>query len=380
LFSFSSPQTIFFGCGQSQKTASLAKDFGNRILLVHGSNAQRAEWLLSSCTELSLTVKSISCKSEPTLPDIETSLAQAREFSPHVILALGGGSVIDFAKSLAALIGCRDKPIFYLEGVGDGRPLDNPPIPIIALPTTAGTGAEVTKNAVISVPEHGVKVSLRDSRMVPKIAIVDPILMQGAPRNVALSAGLDAITQVIEPYLSSKANLMTDALCHAAIPVGLEVIRDLVENDTLGAWESMAWVSTCGGLALANAGLGAVHGFAGVIGGKTNAPHGEICGALLPAVMESHINKADHKTDIYRRITWVLEMMDTHFSQGRKGCGLVELRDWSKKMGIRGMTELGLSNINYSTIAAAAANTSSMRGNPFILSQSELLRILDAAR
>ena len=142
----------------------------------------------------------------------------------------------------------------------------------------------------------------------------------------------------------------------------------------------MAWVSTCGGLALANAGLGAVHGFAGVIGGKINAPHGEICGALLPAVMDSHINKADHKTDIHMRITWIMEMMDTHFSQGRKGCGLVELRDWSKKMGIRGMTELGLSNINYSTIAAAAANTSSMRGNPFILSQSELLSILDAAR
>ena len=204
----------------------------------------------------------VGCENEPSLADIERALVQFNGRRPDVVIALGGGSVIDFGKALAALIPCRGKPLAYLEVVGDGRPLDAPPVPMIALPTTAGTGAEVTKNAVISVPAHGLKVSLRDPRMIPQIAIVDP-------------------GQVIEPYLSSKANPITDALCHAAIATGLRVIRDLVEHDAPDAWDSMAWVSTCGGLALANAGLGAVHGFAGVIGGLTHAPHGEICGVLL---------------------------------------------------------------------------------------------------
>lgn len=150
----------------------------------------------------------------------------------------------------------------------------------------------MTKNAVISVPERGIKVSLRDGRMIPQIAIIDATLMQGAPKTVTLAAALDAVTQVIEPYLSIKANPMTDALCVAAIPKGLKWLRDLVEQDTPEAWDNMAWVSTCGGLALANSGIGAVHGFAGVIGGRTNAPHGEICGALLPAVLKSHLGKA----------------------------------------------------------------------------------------
>ncbi|MFT5065921.1 MAG: alcohol dehydrogenase class IV, partial [Reinekea sp.] len=305
MFSFSSPQTIHFGRGQSQQAATIAKGYGDAALLVHGANAQRAEWLVTLCNDAGLSIKTISCQNEPSLPDIERALAGLQGFRPAVVIGTGGGSVIDLAKALAALIPCTGPAQSYLEVVGDGRRLDAPPIPMIALPTTAGTGAEVTKNAVISVPEHGLKVSLRDPRMIPQIAIVDADLMQGAPQRVTLAAGLDAVTQVIEPYLSIKSNPMTDAICRAAIPVGLRVLRDVVENDSPDAWDAMAWVSTCGGLALANAGLGAIHGFAGVIGGQTNAPHGEICGTLLPAVLESHLQKAEKDTDIHERISWV---------------------------------------------------------------------------
>jgi alcohol dehydrogenase class IV len=380
MFSFISPQSIHFGRGQSQQTAALAKSFGEAALLVHGASARRAEWLIKSCQNAGLTTKTISCQSEPSLPDIELALAQLEGFHPNVVIALGGGSVIDFAKALAALMRCSGRPLDYLEIVGGGKPIDHPPIPMIALPTTAGTGSEVTKNAVITVPEHSIKVSLRDPRMVPDIAIIDAALMQGAPQRVALTAGLDAVVQVIEPYLSVKANPMTDAICHAAIPIGLKVLRDLVENDAPEAWDSMAWVSTCGGLALANSGLGAVHGFAGVIGGKSNAPHGEICGALLPAVLESHLRKAEGQTETHKRLQWILDLMDTHFAQSEGGMGVSGLRRWSTKMGLRGLEDMGLSVSDFSEVVTAASKASSMKGNPFSLSVMELLQILQAAK
>ncbi|MFT6945546.1 MAG: alcohol dehydrogenase class IV [Yoonia sp.] len=379
MFSFSSPQSIHFGRGQSQQTAAIAKGFGNTALLVHGANAQRAEWLVTSCNDAGLSIKTISCQNEPSLPDIERALAGLQGFRPAVVIGLGGGSVIDLAKALAALIPCNGHALSYLEVVGDGRPLDQSPIPMIALPTTAGTGAEVTKNAVISAPDHGLKVSLRDPRMIPQIAIVDADLMQGAPQLVTLTAGLDAVTQVIEPYLSIKSNPMTDAICRAAIPVGLSVLRDVVENDSPIAWDSMAWVSTCGGLALANAGLGAVHGFAGVIGGKTNAPHGEICGTLLPAVLESHLRKSQKNTDIHERLSWVLGHIDASFAKGRQGCGIAELRQWSARLGLRSLNGAGLFSEDYDEVAHAAATASSMKGNPFPLTHADLIEILWAA-
>lgn len=375
LFSFSSPQAIHFGRGQSAQTAAIAATFGSAVLLIHGAQASRAQWLIAQCQTAGLTVQTLACPHEPSLPDVEQALGRLGSFRPDVVIGLGGGSVMDFAKALSALLPCKGPPLAYLEVVGDGRALDHAPIPMMALPTTAGTGAEVTKNAVISVPTHGIKVSLRDTRMVPAVAIVDPALMQGAPRRVALSAGLDAVTQVIEPYLSIKANIMTDALCLKAIPEGLRVLRTLVEDDATEAWDRMAWVSTCGGLALANAGLGAVHGFAGVIGGATQAPHGEICGALLPSVMQSHLQKAQAGTDIHARVCWVNSQIDTYFGAD----GIARLAEWSKAMGLRGLGDMGLLPADFASVAAASAGASSMKGNPFKLSEPELIEILQAA-
>jgi alcohol dehydrogenase class IV len=379
MFSFFSPQAIHFGRGQSAQAPSLARAFGSNVLLVHGANARRADWLVNACPDAGMTVRTLGCQNEPSLPDIQLALAQIKGFNPDVVIALGGGAVIDFGKALAALIPCASPPQEYLEVVGTGRALDHTPLPLIALPTTAGTGAEVTKNAVITVPDHGIKVSLRDPRMIPDIAIVDAGLMQGAPRRVTLAAGLDAITQVIEPYLSIKANPMTDALCVAAIPTGLGAIRDVVENDTPTAWDDMARVSTWGGLALANAGLGAVHGFAGVIGGRTNAPHGEICGTLLPAVLASHMRKADAGTEVHSRLVWVLDQIDRQFGDGTDGTGLAQLKTWSRKMGLRGLADMGVTDADFDDIAQASAGASSMKGNPFALSQSELVGILTDA-
>jgi len=378
VFSFLSPQSIHFGRGQHQQAATIAKGFGHTALLVHGANAARTDWLVQQCHDAGLTLETIACRSEPSLPDIEQALAALGGFCPTVVIALGGGSVMDLAKALAALVPCSGPPRDYLEVVGKGRPLDAAPIPVIALPTTAGTGAEVTKNAVISVPDCGLKVSLRDPRMIPQVAIVDAQLMQGAPQRVTLSAGLDAVTQVIEPYLSCKSNPMTDAICRAAIPVGISVLRDVVEQGTDAAWDAMAWVSACGGLALANAGLGAVHGFAGVIGGKTGAPHGEICGALLPEVLQSHLRKSQKGTDIHERVHWVQGQIDAHFANGATGQGIAALKEWSAAQGLPSLAALGVSAADHDGIASAAASSSSMKGNPFTLSQMELVGILQA--
>ena len=377
MFSFYSPQALHFGRGQAAQTAALAAGFGLRVLIVHGSNAARAAWLVEGCCASGLSVTTESCAAEPSLPALEAALDRLSTDRPDVVVALGGGSVIDFAKALAALIPCAGAPLEYLEGVGGGKPLDTAPLPMIALPTTAGTGAEVTKNAVIAVPEHGVKVSLRDARMIPNIAIVDAALMQGAPRHVTLAAGLDAVTQVIEPYLSVKATPMTDALCQAAIPKGVAALRAVVEQDAAEAWDDMAWVSTCGGLALANAGLGAVHGFAGVIGGQTGAPHGEICGALLPAVLASHVEKAKAGTQVHTRLMWILDLIDTAF-EVETGAGLSALRNWSRDMGLRDLVQMGLDPDDHAQVAQLSAGASSMKGTPFSLTHEDLIAILRA--
>jgi alcohol dehydrogenase class IV len=377
MFSFYSPQALHFGRGQAAQTAALAAGFGLRVLIVHGSNAARAAWLVEGCCASGLSVTTESCAAEPSLPALEAALDRLSTDRPDVVVALGGGSVIDFAKALAALIPCAKAPLEYLEGVGGGKPLDTAPLPMIALPTTAGTGAEVTKNAVIAVPEHGVKVSLRDARMIPNIAIVDAALMQGAPRHVTLAAGLDAVTQVIEPYLSVKATPMTDALCQAAIPKGVAALRAVVEQDAAEAWDDMAWVSTCGGLALANAGLGAVHGFAGVIGGQTGAPHGEICGALLPAVLASHVEKAKAGTQVHTRLMWILDLIDTAF-EVETGAGLSALRNWSRDMGLRDLVQMGLDPDDHAQVAQLSAGASSMKGTPFSLTHEDLIAILRA--
>ena len=377
MFSFYSPQALHFGRGQAAQTAALAAGFGLRVLIVHGSNAARAAWLVEGCCASGLSVTTESCAAEPSLPALEAALDRLSTDRPDVVVALGGGSVIDFAKALAALIPCAGAPLEYLEGGGGGKPGDSAPLPMIALPTTAGTGAEVTKNAVIAVPEHGVKVSLRDARMIPNIAIVDAALMQGAPRHVTLAAGLDAVTQVIEPYLSVKATPMTDALCQAAIPKGVAALRAVVEQDAAEAWDDMAWVSTCGGLALANAGLGAVHGFAGVIGGQTGAPHGEICGALLPAVLASHVEKAKAGTQVHTRLMWILDLIDTAF-EVETGAGLSALRNWSRDMGLRDLVQMGLDPDDHAQVAQLSAGASSMKGTPFSLTHEDLIAILRA--
>ncbi len=371
-FGITAPGRILFGRGEAAKAPALIRAFGSRVLVVHGANAARAAWLRISDAE----VQALPCASEPTLTMLETSLRWTRGLGPQVVVGLGGGAVMDFAKALAALIPASGGPMDHLEVVGKGLPLKADPLPFIAVPTTAGTGAEVTKNAVIGLPDFGRKVSLRDDRMVARLAIVDPALTDYCPKAVTLATGLDAVTQVIEPFVSLKATPYTDALAGPAIGTGLEALMRLMQGEDAEARDRMAWVSLCGGLALANAGLGAVHGLAGVIGGLTGAAHGAICGALLGPVLAANRKAAggEARERLNQVCTMLAEVLGSTAAKAPAA-----LQAWAWAEGLPGLAAQGVAEEQHQGIVAAALEASSMKGNPVVLPERDLRGILEAA-
>ncbi|NHQ75199.1 iron-containing alcohol dehydrogenase [Roseovarius gahaiensis] len=375
-FGFLTAGDIRFGRGAAQDAAGAVLGYGRNVLLVVGGNADRSTWLRTALGQAGAGVTLFSCRSEPDVALIEQGVAAARAAKAQVVVALGGGAVIDAGKAIAALVPATRPLVDHLEVVGQGLPLDHAPLPFVALPTTAGTGAEVTKNAVIGVPTAGRKVSLRDNRMLADLAIIDPALTDDAPCLVTLASGLDAITQVIEPYICRKANPLTDALCRDAIPRGLVALKALMQGETPNARDEMAWVSLCGGLALANAGLGAVHGLAGPIGGLTGAPHGAVCGRLLPFVLQRNAQGATGElaTRLAEIRGWIAQAFECAPDEATQA-----LADWSARSGLPGLAEMGVHSGDYATLAEAALAASSMKGNPVELSQADLIAVLEQA-
>lgn len=376
-FSFRTAQAIRFGRGTAQEATGWAASRAQRVLLVHGADPGRAAWLHEALTTEGIAVAGFSCSKEPDTALIEAGVAAARDHRAQAVLSLGGGAVIDTGKAIAALAPAPRPMTDHLEVVGKGLPLDAAPLPFAALPTTAGTGAEVTRNAVILVPEHRRKVSLRDDRMLPDLALVDPALTDGLPRGVTLASGLDAVTQVIEPFVSARANRMTDALCRDAIPLGISALRRLMEGEDPAARDDLAWVSLCGGMALANAGLGAVHGLAGVIGGMAPAaPHGAVCGALLPHVLT--VNTAHADGDAAARLGAVADWIGAAFGTSADSA-FAALADWSGAQGLPRLQAMGVRHDELAKIAAASGGSSSMKGNPVVLSRADLAGVLEKA-
>ncbi|PPB80511.1 hypothetical protein LV82_01860 [Albidovulum inexpectatum] len=373
-FALAMPRKIRFGRGEARAALPEIAAFGRVALLVHGRDPARVEWAVQGLRALGMTVLPHPCPAEPTLPMLQEAIRAGQE--ADFVIGLGGGAALDLAKAAAALIPGNADPMDHLEVVGRGLPLGIDPLPFVAIPTTSGTGAEATRNAVIGVPDHRRKVSLRDERMIARLAIVDPSLTDGCPPAVTLASGLDAITQVIEPYLCTRANPFTDALCRDAIPMGLKALRRLMDAEDAEARDSMAWVSLSGGLALANAGLGAVHGLAGPIGGLCDAPHGAVCGTLLPHVLRANAERLEPGSPIAARMQdvrrWLSEALGA-----QDGIGALER--WSRESGLPRLGEMGLATTDIPAIAEAAVASSSMKANPVALSTQELIRILHAA-
>lgn len=374
-FDFASAGRIRFGRGVIAEAPEAIAAPGRRVFLVQGASARHGGALIPALSALGVQVVPFTCAKEPDLPLLNAAISEAQAAGVDCVVALGGGAAIDLGKAVAALIPAPGGAMDHLEVVGKGLPLTADPLPFVAIPTTAGTGAEVTKNAVITVPEHARKVSLRDARMLADLALVDPGLTDNTPKAVTLASGLDAVTQVIEPYLSARANPLTDALCRTAIPRGLSALRRLMQGEDPAARDDLAFTSLCGGLALANAGLGAVHGLAGVIGGVApTAPHGAICGALLPHVLKANRAACADRPDLLDRFDEVQDWIDGSLTERR-----CTLADWSAQHGLPGLAAMGVSSESFAAIADAAAASSSMKANPVALPSDVLEKVLHAA-
>lgn len=370
---------IVFGPGCRAEIPVHAARLGSRCLLVTGSRSERLDWLVRALSEVMDSVHSVSIASEPEADDISARAEAARRQGCDVVVAVGGGSVLDAGKALAALL-TNTRDIFdYLEVVGRGLPLEHPPVPMIAVPTTAGTGSEVTANAVLLSSAHGVKVSLRSPGMIPDLAIVDPELSLSLPAAQTASTGLDALTQLMEAYVSHAANPLTDPLCRDGLTRAARSLRRAVTSgDDLEARADMALASLFSGMALANAKLGAVHGFAAPLGAALGAAHGEICAALLPHVMLANIaalragGPAHPALERYAEVARLL----TGDPAATADDGVRFVADLCAELGIRDLEALGLDAAAVPDVADKASRASSMKGNPVGLDQDELVAIL----
>lgn len=382
-FEFATATRIVFGAGKLSEVPALLSELGaQRILFVTGRDPARASALetklRSSVTEL-LTLRAAG---EPTVDWIRDSLVKVREVSPEAVVAFGGGSVIDAAKALAALAANGGDPLDYLEVIGRGQALTKPSLPLIAIPTTAGTGAEVTRNAVLGSTQERVKASLRSPLMLPRVALIDPDLLAGAPPDVLRSSGLDALSQLIEPFLSIRANPISDALAREGITRSARSLRRAVLAEAgANTREDLAVASLFGGLCLANSGLGAVHGFAAPAGGMFHAPHGAVCAALLPHAMEVNLKALAARDTSGRGVARFHELAS--LLSGEPAADGGEAVAWvaalCRELQVPGLSAYGMKPSDVPALVSKAKVASSMRANPIALTDAELTEIAQRA-
>ena len=382
-FEFSTSNRILFGPGVISEVPALAAELGRRVFIVT-SSLERCTPLREGLLALGVSLEFFLVKKEPDLDSIILATRNMQEFNCQLVIGFGGGSALDTGKAAAAaLMANPGDSLDYLEVVGSGKPLQNPSVPFIAIPTTAGTGSEVTRNAVISLPEKRIKVSLRSPYMLPFLAVVDPELTYSLPPSITAWTGLDALTQLIEPFVCNSPTPLTDALCRDGIVrAARSLLKAYGNGQDANAREDMSLGSLFGGLALANARLGAVHGMANPIGGFSRAPHGAVCARLLPLVIEANLSALRtrlpdspamaHYTEVARLLT------------GDETAGADAAVDWLRQLcislDIRPLKEYGLNLADLSLVVEQSQKASSMKGNPVNLSASELLKILKIAQ
>jgi len=381
-FEFATANRIVFGAGTRRQAAPAAAQLGNRALVVTGVGGDSAEELLAELAQAGVATTRFVVSGEPTTAVVQDGVAQARAAGCDLVIGLGGGSALDTGKAIAALLTNGGEPLDYLEVVGRGQPLTRPSAPLIALPTTAGTGAEVTRNAVLAVPERRVKVSLRSPGMLPTLAIVDPELTYSLPPDLTASTGLDALTQVLEPFVSSRANPLTDGICREGLQRAARSLRRACTNGAdAEARSDMALASLFGGVALANAGLGAVHGFAGVIGGMFPAPHGAVCACLLPYVMAANLRALQAHAPQhpalgrYKEIGQIL----TGAPSAGAAAGVSWVQELCAALAMPQLGAFGVTRNDFAAIVAQAQQASSMKANPLPLTDEALTAVLEQA-
>ena len=381
-FEFATAGRIIFGQGKVGEVGLLAVQMGKHALVITGSHVERAAGLIQVLEDKGMRVTTFQVRGEPDTDIVAEGSRLARLKRCDVVIGMGGGSVIDAGKAIAALVTNQGDIFDFLEVVGKAQAITRPPLPYIAIPTTAGTGAEVTKNAVLVSKEHGVKVSMRSYMLLPRIVVVDPELTYSMPPHVTANTGLDALTQLIEAYVSLNANPITDGMCREGIMRSARSLEIAYrDGNNAAAREDMAIASLLSGMALANAKLGAVHGFAAPLGGMFNAPHGAICARLLPIVMETNVQALKTReigSRALKRYDEIAQMI-TGDGKAKAEKGVEWVRDLCKRLDVEPLSGLGLSRSDIPEIVERAKRASSMKGNPVELTDKELTGILERA-
>lgn len=381
-FEFATATRIIFGAGTLREAGPLTAELGNRALVVSGGSPARLTPLLELLHAQGVSAHVFGVSGEPTVDLVTAGVEEARVHGCDVVLGMGGGSVLDAGKAVAALLTNRGDVYDYLEVVGRNQPLREPSAPYLAVPTTAGTGAEVTRNAVLGVPQERLKVSLRSPYMLPHVALIDPELTFSVPPSVTASTGLDALTQCLEPYVSPQANPLTDALCREGMQrVARSLRRAYADGRDHEARTDMALASLCGGLALANAKLGAVHGFAAPLGGTFPAPHGAVCARLLPLVMAANVRALEARDPGSPALTRYGEVARilTGDSSADASDGVRWIRELCAALAVPPLADFGVTEADIPEVVAKAQRASSMQGNPVVLSAEELTQVLREA-
>lgn len=383
MFEFATATRIVFGSGTVSQAADALRALGaTRVLFVTGRNPDRYRGVQTALSAAGLTYVVLRVEGEPTVDFVRAQTREAQLEACDAVLAVGGGSALDAGKAIASLIPNGGEPLDFLEVIGKGQPITRPSLPFVAVPTTAGTGSEVTRNAVLADPGAQVKASLRSPHMLPRMAIVDPELLVGLPPAIVAATGLDALAQNVEPFLSRRANPITDALAREGIVRSARSLRRMFDTGgDSSTREDLALTSLLGGLCLANAGLGAVHGFAAPIGGMFDAPHGAVCAALLPVSLEVNLRAMRTRTPH----SPVLPRFDelARLLTGRPGAtaedGIRWIQELRDALGVPGLREYGVSDGDVPLLCERAREASSMKANPLDLTDEELTEIATRA-
>ncbi len=381
-FEFATATQIIFGAGTARTIGNYAAALGQRAMVVCGRSLVRADIVREQLEKKGIESTHFSVRGEPTTEMALAGVKKARQAACDCVIGIGGGSVIDAGKVIAALLTNRGNLLDYLEVIGNGLPLEKMPAPYMAIPTTAGTGAEVTRNSVLESPKHRVKVSMRSPLMIPRWAVVDPELTYSVPPNITAGTGLDAFTQLLEAYVSHEANPLTDGICREGLGRAAgSLLRVFEDGSDTVAREAMSLASLFGGLALANAKLGAVHGIAGPLGGMFKAAHGAICGRLLPFVLEMNISALQRRAPQSPSLARYQEVarIVTGKTNAKASDGINWVQKTCEVLKLPPLSDYGITKNDFQSLIEKAQKASSTKGNPLQLTETELAKILQQA-
>ncbi|WGW01519.1 iron-containing alcohol dehydrogenase [Vibrio sp. YMD68] len=378
MFQFMTSTRIIFGEGALQSSLSVLNQYGYSVLLVTGKDQSRSDILISYLKAQNMRYQHVSILGEPNITMVEETSVVGRKFKPDMVVSIGGGSVIDMGKALAAIIPNQGDVYDYVEVVGRSVPLKTKPLPFIAIPTTASSGSEVTRNAVLRSGQDKVKVSLRSPDMLADVAIVDPTLTYGTDVHTSARGAMDAFTHLMEAYVCGDPNPLTDMVCEEGLRKLSHSVIAACRRDDYTARADLSFAAMLGGMAMTNAKLGAAHGLAAALGGKLNAPHSVITSRLAPYVMKENIEAAKDagRKDVLKRYIRLAQLV-TGRTNVHVEDGVLWVQMMLDKLELPVLSEYGVCSTSFDKVAEDALMSVAIKGNPLPLTKERLVYILD---